>query len=540
MKKLLIIILLFPLVSLAQQGVIPGCTYTARPVPPVTTTDTVPSSFVFTDVTGATTSTVYTSDTVTIAGLTGTATIRITGGTYSKNGGGYVSSAGMITNGNTVAVRITSSASYSTAVNAVVTIGGVSDTYTVTTGVDPSILRAAKFDSINNDFSYVYWGKDAFQDRASTVPAVHGSDVLSIKEAKNRGHDFEFKNTNPANPITNGTQTSMFSVPGVGTRTYPAYDTAFGGSVTIFNGRDKEFEPNPQFPDIAVPIETWHITMTKGAIVFEFQTGGYGGSGYRRNTNGPLFQWAGQSNELTRANNGTSLVPETGKINVIHTAMHANDRMAVRLTSSAGDLVLRDSFLLVRQGWFTGPFYMRNPYVGSNGHPDNFELYGIMYFVGIMTPQKRLDNIRRIKELFPVGLPMNRPHCLPTITVSDNVGTGERTFTVIPNYNDGGTGSPIDLNASTVTLFYGDQDRAYSGGNWLDNQGEIRTTDANTLSITRTLANTLTTGAGIPSGRYTVPGNNNTLLGAHMDCVALNGKKHKIMPAPPAYNSPGF
>lgn len=96
-------------------------------------TDTTPTAFTFTDVTGATLSTVYTSNTITVAGINTASPISITGGTYSKNGGSYTSSSGTVVNGDTVAVRVTSSASGSTAVNAVLTIGGVSDTYTVTT-----------------------------------------------------------------------------------------------------------------------------------------------------------------------------------------------------------------------------------------------------------------------------------------------------------------------------------------------------------------------------------------------------------------------
>jgi hypothetical protein len=95
--------------------------------------DVTPNAFTFTDVSSATPSTQYTSNTITVAGITGVAVVSITGGTYSKNGGGYTSAAGTAVNGDTFAVRHTSSASASTATNTVLTIGGVSDTYTTTT-----------------------------------------------------------------------------------------------------------------------------------------------------------------------------------------------------------------------------------------------------------------------------------------------------------------------------------------------------------------------------------------------------------------------
>ena len=101
-----------------------------------TSVDTTPNQFTFTDVSNVAISTTQTSNTITISGMdTGaSATVTITGGTYSKNSGAYTSSSGTASNGDTFSVRHTSSSSYNTAVNTVLTIGGVSDTYTSTTG----------------------------------------------------------------------------------------------------------------------------------------------------------------------------------------------------------------------------------------------------------------------------------------------------------------------------------------------------------------------------------------------------------------------
>lgn len=100
---------------------------------PAAVPDTTPDAFTFTDVTGATLSTVYTSNTITVSGINASTAISITGGTYSKNAGAYTSTSGTVVLGDTVSVQVTSSASNSTAVNVALTIGGVSDTYTVTT-----------------------------------------------------------------------------------------------------------------------------------------------------------------------------------------------------------------------------------------------------------------------------------------------------------------------------------------------------------------------------------------------------------------------
>lgn len=101
--------------------------------------DVIPAAFTFTDVTDASVSTQYTSDVVTVAGLTSgvSVTARVTGGTYSKNGGAFTSLAGTAQNGDAFRVRHTSSSSASTATNTSLTIGGVSDTFTTTTEAAP-------------------------------------------------------------------------------------------------------------------------------------------------------------------------------------------------------------------------------------------------------------------------------------------------------------------------------------------------------------------------------------------------------------------
>lgn len=102
--------------------------------------DTTPDAFSFTDQTGVATSSTITSAAITVTGIDAAAAITITGGTYDINSSGtFVSTEGTVNNGDTVRARHTSSASYLTAVNTVVTIGGVSDTFTSTTRSDPAL-----------------------------------------------------------------------------------------------------------------------------------------------------------------------------------------------------------------------------------------------------------------------------------------------------------------------------------------------------------------------------------------------------------------
>ena len=99
-----------------------------------TTADFTPAAFTFTDTTGAAVSSTMTSDGITVSGITAATPVSISGGTYSINGGTYTSANGTVSNGDTVTVQHTSAASENTTVNTTLTIGGVSDTYSSTTG----------------------------------------------------------------------------------------------------------------------------------------------------------------------------------------------------------------------------------------------------------------------------------------------------------------------------------------------------------------------------------------------------------------------
>lgn len=95
--------------------------------------DTTPDAFTFTDQTNVALSSTITSAAITVSGINSAATITSSGGTFDINSSGTFISSGTVNNGDTVRARVTSSSSNSTAVNCVVTIGGVSDTFTATT-----------------------------------------------------------------------------------------------------------------------------------------------------------------------------------------------------------------------------------------------------------------------------------------------------------------------------------------------------------------------------------------------------------------------
>lgn len=113
--------------------------------------DTTPNAFTFTDVTGATQSTLVTSNPVTISGINTTTPVSVTGtGAQISINGGAWGTSGNITNGQTLEVRLTSSASFNTAMTATVTVGGVNDTWSVTTAALDTTPNAFTFTDVTN------------------------------------------------------------------------------------------------------------------------------------------------------------------------------------------------------------------------------------------------------------------------------------------------------------------------------------------------------------------------------------------------------
>jgi len=100
-----------------------------------TAADTTPDAFSFTDQTGVSTSTTIYSNIITIAGINTSVTASISGNSAEMqvNSGSYTSSNQTINVGDTIRLRMTSSATTGATVNTTLTVGGTSDTWSVTT-----------------------------------------------------------------------------------------------------------------------------------------------------------------------------------------------------------------------------------------------------------------------------------------------------------------------------------------------------------------------------------------------------------------------
>jgi hypothetical protein len=103
-----------------------------------TGTNSVPSAFSFTPLLNVDPSSVQVSNSILVANTDVPSPISVSaGGQYSINGGPFTSVAGVVSPGAQVAVQLTAASGYSTSDSAVLIIGGVSSTFTVTTGAQP-------------------------------------------------------------------------------------------------------------------------------------------------------------------------------------------------------------------------------------------------------------------------------------------------------------------------------------------------------------------------------------------------------------------
>ena len=111
--------------------------------------DTTPNSFTFTAQTGVETSSVRTSNTVTIAGINAPAAISVSGGAGSSYSigctGGFVTTAGTISNGQTVCVQHTAAATANAVTSTVLTVGSYQGLFRSTTGANDTTPNAFSF-----------------------------------------------------------------------------------------------------------------------------------------------------------------------------------------------------------------------------------------------------------------------------------------------------------------------------------------------------------------------------------------------------------
>lgn len=115
----------------------------------VTTGETRPAPFTFTDQVGVLLSSTVYADRIIITGITAPSRVQISAnGQYQIDcTGGYTGSDGLVTNGQALCVRQATVGALSSLTNTVLSVGGVSDTFTTTTVADKPLPGSSGMDA---------------------------------------------------------------------------------------------------------------------------------------------------------------------------------------------------------------------------------------------------------------------------------------------------------------------------------------------------------------------------------------------------------
>lgn len=161
-----------------------GNPWRSNPAGPGSPSDTTPDQFVFVSQTGVALGATITSAAATITGINSAATVTVTNGTWSKNGGAFGSAPGTVVANDTVQVRHTASASNNTAVQTTLTVGGVSAVFTSTTvsasGARTGIIYRLNFDS----FSANATNPEQSAWPAAVAASLDGCDIRHLAQAE--------------------------------------------------------------------------------------------------------------------------------------------------------------------------------------------------------------------------------------------------------------------------------------------------------------------------------------------------------------------
>ncbi len=138
--------------------------------PPAAAIDATPAKFSFSDVENAPLAAIVESNQIVVSEINTSVSISVVGGEYAIDSMAFTAAAGTISNGQAFKVRGTAPSNYDSTTDVVLTIGGVSDTFSISTSAAPSVTL-----SVNVDVKHSVGGEDLF-DRQKFI-TIHASNT---------------------------------------------------------------------------------------------------------------------------------------------------------------------------------------------------------------------------------------------------------------------------------------------------------------------------------------------------------------------------
>jgi hypothetical protein len=193
----------------------------------VTAADRTPDAFSFTPVIPATPSTQYTSNTITVAGLTPGLSVTATltgGGAYSKNGGAYTSAAGTAQNGDTFTLRVTSGPGATDVLNLGMTIGLGSASWVVSNTTNTAAWTTSPGTSLNSNMTI-----SGSPPLSLATAGILASQLVRANAAASSKRYLEFTlNSTPTGDIAIGVDDGTTSFGPTTTAAVPGHATSTG------------------------------------------------------------------------------------------------------------------------------------------------------------------------------------------------------------------------------------------------------------------------------------------------------------------------
>jgi len=199
--------------------------------------DTTPTAFSFSSQTDVARSTVViSSSSITVTGINVPATISVTEGQYSINGGAFTDAAGTVVSGDAVRVRHTSSASAGADVVTQLTINGVTGTFTSTTATIDTMPDAFSFSAQTDVARSTEVTSSSITISGINAPAaisvtqgqysINGGTFIDVAGTVVSGDTVRVRHTSSASASTDVvTQLTINGVTGTFTSTTVAIDT---------------------------------------------------------------------------------------------------------------------------------------------------------------------------------------------------------------------------------------------------------------------------------------------------------------------------
>ena len=176
-----------------------------------TALDVTPDAFTFTPATGAGAKAVTSSNEITVTGVDVAVPVSITNGEYSVNGGAYISVAATVIKGQKIIVRATSSDTPSTDVTAVLTIGGVTGSFVVTTKADNAAPTAQILfpPPVSMTEGNTILVRGSASDEFSTIASVKVNGVLATTTDGFKNWQALVPLADSSNPVTATTENTL-------------------------------------------------------------------------------------------------------------------------------------------------------------------------------------------------------------------------------------------------------------------------------------------------------------------------------------------